>query len=53
MVANTAGATTLTLVKPNSQQSLESQAATAAARIMKTKDAPQDLLVIQPLKDWS
>ncbi len=53
MVANTAGATTLTLVKPNSQRSLESQAATAAERITKAQDAPRDLLVIQPLKDWS
>jgi hypothetical protein len=44
-----AGATTLTLVKPNSQRSLESR----RERILETQDAPPDLLVIQPIKDWS
>ena len=34
-------------MKPNSQRSLEREG------ITKTQDSPPDLLVIQPVKDWS
>jgi len=57
--ARPAGATTtLTLVKPNSQRSLESGEAAALEdpkreRITRAQDAPPDLLVIQPVRDWS
>jgi hypothetical protein len=40
-------------VKPNRQRSLESRVVTATERITKAQDAPPDLLVIQPIKDWS
>jgi hypothetical protein len=46
-----AGATTLTLVKPNSQRSLETRVVAAAEKA--AQDAPPDLLIIQPIKDWS